>query len=103
MVKSKKLTVWEIMDSIKKGLFYASWGPEIKDVKINGDNIFVATSAVKSISFIAPNGYGTMFTALKREPLREFEYKIRGQEKYIRIQCMDMQGRMAWTNAIFFE
>ncbi|OIN97269.1 hypothetical protein AUJ66_03890 [Candidatus Desantisbacteria bacterium CG1_02_38_46] len=103
MVKSKKLTVYDIMEAIKKGLFYASCGPEIKDVKISGGNIFVATSPVKSISFIAPNGHGEMFTALKREPLREVEYKIRGQERYIRIQCTDREGRMAWTNAIFFE
>lgn len=103
MVKSKKLAVREIMESIKKGLFYASCGPEIKDLKISGDKIFVATSPVKSVSFIAPNGWGEMFTALKREPFREVEYRIRGQERYIRIQCMDTQGRMAWTNAIFFE
>ena len=103
MVKSKKLTVWDIMSSIKKGLFYASRGPEIKDVKITQNNIFVATSPVKSISFIAPNGYGEMFSALKREPLREAEHKIQSNVKYVRIQCMDMQGRMAWTNAVFFE
>jgi len=103
MVKSKKLTIWDIMDSLRKGLFYASRGPEIKNVKISGSSISVATSPAKSISFIAPNGHGEMFAALKKEPLREAEYKIRGNEKYVRIQCADMQGRMAWTNAIFFE
>ncbi|PKO23582.1 MAG: hypothetical protein CVU38_03055 [Chloroflexi bacterium HGW-Chloroflexi-1] len=102
MVKSEKLTVGDIMSSIKKGLFYASWGPEIKNVEISKNSIFVATSPVRSISFIAPGGYGgygEMFTALKRAPLQEIEYKLRGQEKYIRIQCADTQGHMAWTNA----
>lgn len=103
MVKSKKLTIYDIMESIKKGLFYASRGPEIKELKISEGKIFVATSPVKSISFIALNGYGEMFTALKRKPLREVEYKIHGHEKYIRIQCMDINGKMAWSNAIFFE
>ena len=103
MVKSKKLALLDIMDSIKKGLFYASWGPEIKDVKINGNSLYVATSPVKSISFISLNGFGEMFSALKKEPLREAEYKIHGKEKYIRIQCADAQGRMAWSNAVLLN
>jgi len=103
MVRSKKLAADEIMNSIKSGLFYASCGPEIRDLQITKDKIFVATSPVKSVSFIAANGQGEKFTALKGGTLMEVEYKIKGYERYIRIQCIDIQARMAWTNAMFFR
>ena len=103
MVKAKSLSTEEIMDSIRKGLFYASWGPKIKDLSIEGDRIYVSTSPVKSISFVAPNGRGERFSAVKSRLIEDAEYKIRGEEKYVRVQCIDEAGRMAWTNAIFFS
>lgn len=103
MVRSKKLGQREIMDSIKKGLFYASHGPEIKDIRVSGSSVYVATSPVQSITFVSLNGYSAKFSAVRKEPLREAEFKLRGHERYIRVQCTDAQGRMAWSNAVFFE
>ena len=74
MVKSKNLDVNSIMNSIKQGLFYASRGPEIKNVKIEKDTIYVITSPVQSISFIG--WYGEMFTALKKDSYSQVEYKM---------------------------
>jgi len=101
MVKAKSLSTQEIMDSLRKGLFYASWGPMIKDLSIREDKIYISTSPVKSISFIGPNGKGEKFSTLTRDPIENVEYKLGGKTKYIRVQCMDEIGRMAWTNAIF--
>jgi len=102
MVKAKKLTEWDIMQQIKRGMFYASWGPEIKDLKISGNTIHVTTSLVKSISFISCAGVGAKFTADK-EPIKEAEYVITGPQQFVRVQCCDMQGRMAWTNAVIIK
>jgi len=102
MVRSKKLSVTDIMDAIKKGMFYSSCGPQIKDLSIEDGNIRVKTSQVKTISFIAPNGKGSSLTANKREPITEASFKA-GDSEYVRIQCADDNGKMAWTNAIFFK
>lgn len=60
MVKAKALNISEIMTALKKGLFYFSWGPEIKNLIIKGDPIYVKTSPVNSISFIGHNGLSTV-------------------------------------------
>jgi len=103
MVKAKSLSTKEIMNAIRKGLFYSSWGPTVKSLSIEEDKIYVSTSPVKSISFIGPNGRGERFSAVKSEFIESAEYKLHGKEKYIRVQCMDEVGRMAWTNAIIFS
>lgn len=102
MAKVKKLTTESIMQSICKGLFYASCGPTIKNVAIEKDKIYVSTSPVKSISFIGPNGYGQMFSSVRENYIENAEYELGNCQSYIRIQCRDEKGRMAWTNPIFF-
>ena len=38
-----------------------------------------------------------------RENITEFSGKLRGKEKFIRVQCTDAQGRKAYTNPIYME
>jgi len=101
MVKAKRLTTPDIMDSIRKGLFYASWGPEIRGVRIEGTSISVATSPVKSISFVAPTGYAKKFPVRGRAAILDATLEVHPGPSYVRIECTDGEGRSAWTNAIF--
>jgi len=103
MVKATDLSLEEILRAIREGLFYASNGPEIRDLRIQGNEIHVATSPVKAINFVANLDLGERFTALKSDALTNAVYKVRGKEKYVRIECVDAVGRTAWSNPIFFE
>ena len=101
MVKAGLLNKKAIMDSIKKGLFYSSCGPSIKNVSIKEGTIKVETSPVSSITFIASCNRGRKLTP--SATIRQAEYKIKGEEKYIRIECVDTKGRKAWTNPLFLH
>jgi len=97
----KALNKERIMKSIKKGLFYSSSGPIIKNLSIKEKTIKVETSPVSSITFLASPAKGKRLTA--PSTIIQGEYEIKGNEKYIRIECVDTQGRKAWTNPLFLE
>lgn len=103
MVKCEELSLQGIMNAICSGFFYSSCGPVIQDVTIEQNNIHVQTSPVRSISFIAPTPRGEVFSAVNKHNLTSARYIIRGEEKYVRIQCIDEVGKMAWTNPIFLR
>jgi len=100
MAKMPELTEENVMHAIKSGHFYSSIGPAIKDISINDGKIKVSTSEVKYINFIANAHSGESFTAKSSDFITEAEYKIRGNERYIRVECIDQYGKGAWSNPI---
>jgi len=101
MVKAAALTRDAIMQSLRAGLFYSSYGPAIGDISIAHDTVSVRTSPAVEINFIAQRWAGGHFLAPAGEPLTEASYKLRGHELYLRVECRDAQGRWAWANPIF--
>lgn len=100
MVKMPSLTEENVMNSIRFGLFYSSNGPHITDISIEDDRIIASTSEVKVINFIANAYNGRSFTAPAEKFITTAEYRIRGGERYIRVECFDERGRTAWTNPL---
>ena len=100
MVKLPELTEAAVMEAIKSGRFYASNGPSIHDITVENGSISVSTSEVKVINFIANASSGSSFTAMGNGSLTEAEYKIKGSEKYIRVECFDKNGGGAWSNPV---
>jgi len=100
-VKAESLSVEHIMDAVKKGHFYSSTGPEIKDISIDDDGVIsVECSQVKYISFVSTPSLGMKFHA-EGEPLTEAVYPGRPDETYVRIEVTDYEGRTAWSNPIY--
>jgi len=100
MVKATSLSERSILNSIKNGYFYSSTGPIIENIEISKNKIYIKTSPVKHIDFISYAGKGSRFSG-KRKLLREIEYKIKGDEEYIRIEITDKSGKKAWTNPVY--
>jgi predicted metal-dependent phosphoesterase TrpH len=98
-VKAESLEIEVIMESLRKGLFYSSTGPEIYDLELKGKSITVKTSSASSIRFIGKNGWGKCFYP-KNKDLKQATYQITGHETYIRIEVKDELGRTAWINPI---
>ena len=102
-VKSKDLTVESIMESIRRGLFYSSTGPEIKSIGIDGDGVIsVECSPVKTISFVSTPSLGMKFYA-EDTPLTHASYPGRPGETYVRVEVTDIMGRTAWSNPMYNE
>ncbi|MEE8355243.1 MAG: CehA/McbA family metallohydrolase [Candidatus Bathyarchaeia archaeon] len=101
-VKASALTAEEVMKSINRGLFYSSTGPSIKDIRVEGDAIFVKSSAARSIAFISNTALGMMYTA-EEGSLEDASYELTGREIYVRVEITDKLGRKAWSNPIYVE
>jgi len=107
MVKAATLTEEAIFGALRKGEFYAcsgpGGGPKILDFWVADGQAHVRTSAAKTITIAADGGrgYGERFTAPKGSLLTEAHHKLRGREKYVRLEVIDAEGRTAWANPIF--
>lgn len=103
MVKATALTREAILASMRDGLFYSSWGPEIHEVKVTEGVVTARTSLVKEISFVAQRWAGESFTAPAGSTLTEAAMQVSGREDYVRVECRDAEGRWAWSNPIYFR
>ena len=103
MVKALSLEEPDILESIRGGLFYASTGPEIKGIGIDGDGVIsVECSPARTISFVSTPSLGMKFHAVGG-PLTSATYPGRPGEKYVRVEVTDFEGRSAWSNPIYNE
>ena len=102
MVRAKELTADEVLKAIRRGLFYASTGPEIKEIRCEESGLTVKTSPVRSISFISTPSLGAKFISPDGN-MAEYTYQGREKETYLRIEATDQLGRTAWSNPIMIE
>lgn len=105
--KAESLTYANIIDSLEKGNFYASMGPEIKEfyVEQEGDKWYahIKTSPCVDISF---KTYGRRSKCAKPEKvgdtITESRFELQPTyDRYIRAYVKDEKGNYAWTNAYF--
>ncbi|MFH0966011.1 MAG: CehA/McbA family metallohydrolase [Planctomycetota bacterium] len=100
MLKADRLSLPSVLDALKEGSFYASMGPELIDVSLAGDEVVVSTSPARRISFISHNGYSSVEHAADGRPLTSARRVLSSFRKFLRIECVDAEGRFAWTNAV---
>ncbi|MCS7252533.1 MAG: CehA/McbA family metallohydrolase [Armatimonadota bacterium] len=98
MVKCRQLTMKDVLEALQHGLFYSSTGPHFMNVHFEGEWVHVETSSVKTITFVSDNGKGERWTAVGKDEITEAHYKLRGGERFLRIECADREGNCAWTN-----
>ena len=97
------LTQDAIISALLRGEYYSSSGPSIYGWGIAGDRAWVECSACERVNFIAGGciNAGAAEIAPTRDGLRRASYTMRGDETYLRAECVDYAGKTAWTNAIF--
>jgi len=92
----------DIKRAINQGSFYASTGLSLKDFIFENDILRISARAKGSYikdytyRFIGDNG-----KILKQEYAEFAEYKINGNEKYIRVEVTSEHGAMLWTQPIY--
>lgn len=102
-VKAREKTYPAIMEALFDGQFYASNGPAITDFGMDNNEVYVSCSECREIHFVTYPVRGKSFFARPDESLTTASYTRKGNEKYIRIECIDHTGHTAWTNPIYFE
>lgn len=108
LVISDELEHDAIIRALMSGSFYSTSGPEIYAFGVSGDLVYVRSSSCERVNFICGghiNAGGTVIArnAGGKKSLREAAFRLRGDETYVRAECVDEYGRTAWTNAIFLR
>lgn len=103
MVKAPALTEQNILNALRNGCFYASNGPAMDDITAGEATVRARVSESRSINFIADYARGESFTSLDGKPLTKAEFKLRGKEKYLRVECVRADGQAAWSNPLWVK
>lgn len=103
MLQAPELSRQAIGEALQKGHFYASSGPLIQQITLENNCISVACSPCSSIVFKAYPRHGYRLLAAQGEALTSGKYQLRGQEQWIRVKCIDADGRCAWSNPIYIN
>ena len=91
-----------ILDGLRTGRFYSSTGPEIYDVQLNGRQVSVRCSPVRSILVTGDYYHCPMGAhAWDGKPLTEATFTLDPHQEYLRVEVVDMDHNSAWTNAYF--
>lgn len=100
-VKAESLDDASLLAALKAGHFYASTGPQIHDVRIEGDTLHVACS---SATDIVVTGDGSRGQRIAPGPVEGGSVSIEPFRRggFCRVTVMAADGGRAWTNPIWF-
>jgi len=102
MVKARELTQEAILEALEGGAFYSTTGPEIHDLRLEDGVATVHCSPVERIHFVCDWALGCAVRAWDSPLLTEARFQLRNNgETYLRVECIDRQGRRAWSQPIF--
>lgn len=102
-VKATERSKSAILDALRHGFYYSSSGPAIYDFGMEEDQVYVSCSACREIHFVTYPPRGKSFFAEQGKSLMDASHKLTGRESYVRVVCVDENGRSAWTNPIFLD
>ncbi len=104
-VFADSLTHDSIIEAMLKGDFYSSSGPKIYAYEIKNNVVHIECSPCKRINFICGGDINVGITqiAKQNEYISHAEYILKGSETYVRVECIDYNNNIAWTNAIFIN
>ena len=101
MVKAPELTVECLLKALTAGHFYATQGPMIHDFHVEDGVAEVECSPCEEVHFVTWPARGKSVYNTHGQPLTHLLYPLKGGETYVRVECVDAQGRVAWSQPIW--
>jgi hypothetical protein len=100
MVKAQANEPEALLAALKRGDFYSSQGPELRDVRVQGDVVTVESSAVVSVIAM---GQGTGAKAVHGASMTRAEVPLArlNDSPWVRVSVIDAAGRRAWSNPVW--
>jgi len=101
MLKAEQCTPESIYEALRAGRFYASAGPTIESLVIEGDQVRVTCSPCVEVLLVCPlpgRGWTNWRSGGGSEPITECEATLRPGTEPVRVVVIDQQGRRAWSN-----
>lgn len=101
-VKSESLDQASLLAALRAGHFYSSTGPELHDVRIEGDHLHIACSTAE---FVAVSGLGSRSQRLVPGPVESGSVSIAPFRDggFCRVTVVAANGTQAWTNPIWLD
>ena len=103
MIKAEKLEYKTITDAIKRGDFYSSTGPEIKSIRYDTETQILHVDCSEAKKVIFSTGIRRQGVINGKPYTDSAEFKLKGNENYVRVTVIDEEGRTADTNAYFLD
>lgn len=104
MIKAKELTYESVMEALFAGSFYASEGPEIKELYVDDENtLHVVTSPVQWIRISSANRTRKLVIDQNGELVCEAQMELNPNQKFVRVTIFDEHGKYAYSNAYFMD
>lgn len=99
MVQAEALTAAGVLSALRAGRFYASQGPEFRDIAVEDGIVTVEMSPVSRVTFCSNLNWVDDRCRCGSGLTRE-SYRIRPNERFVRIQLTDEAGKKAWSSPI---
>lgn len=108
-VKAESLDPVALLESLKKGLYYSSMGPQIHAIEMNGKEISISCSPVDTITVVC----GTSRSCVRSgKAITDASFDLARLEKgwllnktspWFRVTVIDGAGKRAWSNPIWWD
>ncbi len=103
-IRAEKLTYENIAESLKKGSFYATNGPEIKELYVEDGELHIKTSDVKYIIFHTGHRHFNNYFNDEGLPVNEASFPINYEDDdYVRVTVQGFDGTFAFSNPYFIK
>lgn len=101
VIKADKLEYRTVTEALRNGNFYATTGPEIHELYVEGDKLYVKCS--DAVKIMMNTGIRAANAAYPTDGgfVNEAEFQIKPGHGYVRITVKDARGECAYTNAYF--
>lgn len=102
MAKAEELTHQAILGALHAGRFYATQGPMIHDIRVQGEELVIECSPVVTAALVGSRARraGALIEGIASRVTLPLPRRERG---YFRIILRDRHGRNAWTNPVWLE
>jgi hypothetical protein len=103
MVKATELSTPAILEAVRLGRFYATTGPAINNMYVEGDEVVISCSPAMSIAAIGERWFCSAARSATGQGLTEARLRLWPGQTYVRAEIVDRAGKRAWSNPIFLQ
>lgn len=99
MINADKLDYSTIINALKNGDFYASYGPEIYSLTLDNKVVTIETSPATCIRLTTRGRRAMSIRAKEGELVTKAQFELTDKDEYFRITVEDQNGKKGFTQA----
>lgn len=104
MIKAPALTYDAIITALENGDFYATTGPEIKELYYEDGKVHIKTSPAAEICMLTMGRQGVRIASNDGSPITEAVFPVKFDlYGYVRFRVTDQSGKHAFTNTFYTD